>query len=586
MKQLFKFFPLSIAFGLLISGCNMINTESDNADYIPVQLEEDGNWSFIGPDGKLKYENEFKQSPSMVINGFFSIEESEGYTLYKAGEKPVAVKNCEGLKGVGYMQDGLIPVVRPKSRITVVDENGTDKFTLDPFKGKEIVWCAGGFEEGLLMVKLEDETYGYINKKGEMVIKPQYDVAYGFSEGLALVKKDDTSLIIDKKGETVIKIKKDWKCYSGFYYGVMVAEDANDRLGFMDKKGEFIKCPSKVKGIPSYDDSYYVFYDGENAGVMTRKDNEVIIRAKYENIQIIDGDRFFVRDDKGKCAILDKEGKVEVDLEDYEGALAIKNFGIFAKDKKTIVLLDDKGKMRKDCEFYDISFKQSACNTVSSDFFSLESLANTIADRLTKDGFGKARIGMGPKGILTSPNNYEYTSTAYPDSLSGTGYRFNYRTELEFTGRLADSRWDYDYYSYTGRWTYYWNPVTLKAIYININAETDLGENAVKAVASAIGKKGFNKYAEINRHGSGGVMLTSKELLIGVISENKSSEMKIIITKCPDTKGLQNLKKELDNALSESNDINMKNMATEEEVVVEEVCDSLAPEEVDVAPAY
>ena len=32
--------------------------------------------------------------------------------------------------------------------------------------------------------------YGYINKKGEEVVKTKYDVAGDFSEGLALVKKD------------------------------------------------------------------------------------------------------------------------------------------------------------------------------------------------------------------------------------------------------------------------------------------------------------------------------------------------------------------------------------------------------------
>jgi hypothetical protein len=30
--------------------------------------------------------------------------------------------------------------------------------------------------------------YGYINNTGEIVIKPQFDLAYAFSEGLAVVE--------------------------------------------------------------------------------------------------------------------------------------------------------------------------------------------------------------------------------------------------------------------------------------------------------------------------------------------------------------------------------------------------------------
>ena len=40
------------------------------------------------------------------------------------------------------------------------------------------------FNDGLLPFQ-SDDKYGYINEKGEIAIAPQYDRAYGFSEGLA-----------------------------------------------------------------------------------------------------------------------------------------------------------------------------------------------------------------------------------------------------------------------------------------------------------------------------------------------------------------------------------------------------------------
>lgn len=63
------------------------------------------------------------------------------------------------------------------------------------------------FSEGLAPVR-KNGKWGYINKKGKAVIKPQYDVKdpfVNFSEGLALVKKDGKWMFIDKKGKVVLK---------------------------------------------------------------------------------------------------------------------------------------------------------------------------------------------------------------------------------------------------------------------------------------------------------------------------------------------------------------------------------------------
>jgi hypothetical protein len=67
------------------------------------------------------------------------------------------------------------------------------------------------FSEGLAVVSLEREgaLYGYIDKSGKMVIKPQFEIALPFREGLALVTKDKNDMFwIDKKGKTIIKVQK------------------------------------------------------------------------------------------------------------------------------------------------------------------------------------------------------------------------------------------------------------------------------------------------------------------------------------------------------------------------------------------
>ena len=73
---------------------------------------------------------------------------------------------------------------------------------------------APSFSEGLAPVSTElinrfQGIYGYINKKGDFVIKPQFQTAQAFSEGLAFA--------IIKEGFTVKKVG--WIDKSGTWSG-------------------------------------------------------------------------------------------------------------------------------------------------------------------------------------------------------------------------------------------------------------------------------------------------------------------------------------------------------------------------------
>ena len=49
------------------------------------------------------------------------------------------------------------------------------------------------------------KKYGFIDKNGKVVIEPQFDDTYPFSEGLAMVEKDGKRGYIDKSGKVVIE---------------------------------------------------------------------------------------------------------------------------------------------------------------------------------------------------------------------------------------------------------------------------------------------------------------------------------------------------------------------------------------------
>ena len=62
------------------------------------------------------------------------------------------------------------------------------------------------FHDGLVRF-VEDEKFGYKDREGNVIIKPQYFEASDFSEGLACVKKGKTSSwsYIDTSGRSAIR---------------------------------------------------------------------------------------------------------------------------------------------------------------------------------------------------------------------------------------------------------------------------------------------------------------------------------------------------------------------------------------------
>uniref|UniRef100_A0A7V4E4H2 WG repeat-containing protein n=1 Tax=candidate division WOR-3 bacterium TaxID=2052148 RepID=A0A7V4E4H2_UNCW3 len=67
------------------------------------------------------------------------------------------------------------------------------------------------FSEGLIPVKTKSscpflgvgDKWGYIDKKGELIIPPLFDSAGMFNQGKALVKIGDKYYYIDKKGRLI-----------------------------------------------------------------------------------------------------------------------------------------------------------------------------------------------------------------------------------------------------------------------------------------------------------------------------------------------------------------------------------------------
>jgi len=131
---------------------------------------------------------------------------------------------------------------RQNSKWGFIDKNGN--YVIEPrFE------TVDNFNEGLAPVKTNGEygiaKWGFINKGGYPVIDPEFEDAGKFNEGLAPVMLNNKVGFINKKGEIVIKPQFGKRRFPNdcLFHEGMARVNINDKIGFVNKQGILIVKP-------------------------------------------------------------------------------------------------------------------------------------------------------------------------------------------------------------------------------------------------------------------------------------------------------------------------------------------------------
>jgi len=180
----------------------------------------DGKYGFIDRTGKIVI------SPRFTGPGEFT----EGLAPVRVGGK--------------VLDPGFGSVIGPMGgRYVYIDKAGKEVITLG-----DNVENANPFSEGLAAVEIKG-YWGFIDKKGKIVIEPRFGGQPSFSEGLAFVIIRDGGGIgfIDKTG--AIALKPTFALAENFRDGLAFVYDSLDvsssKYGYIDKAGKIIWPPSR-----------------------------------------------------------------------------------------------------------------------------------------------------------------------------------------------------------------------------------------------------------------------------------------------------------------------------------------------------
>ena len=378
----------------IMASCSNGNI-GESGEYLAVKQDRDGLWSMVAPDGKMLFENEFKQNISDAVDGLFIVPEENKKTLYKAQPVPVPLGNYNNLGDVGVPNEGKVVLIDNEGKIVTIKTTGEYVFSLPP----DIITCHAFFNDGLLGVCNEKAQWGFVNEKGEQVIPCKYISVTPFSENHAIVaeyRNDRIKLsIIDKTGNITAVVQNYLYLIpvsTTFHNGRIPVVNVDDQFGFLTVDGVFEKCSYKVTGIENVTDQGFIFRKADGKyGAMDYK-GEILVQPRYDDLSFIPGSKNFIAKIKNRYSELDEKGEKIIDFTDYKFIrTGSYGFPIIASTGTRYELLNAHGKPITQLDFADVNskidFSYDILNPTNSDLFGFNFEIANYLDQVFR-GFG------------------------------------------------------------------------------------------------------------------------------------------------------------------------------------------------------
>lgn len=152
----------------------------------------------------------------------------------------------------------------------------------------QFVESVGSFNNGLCWIKT-GKWYGFINKKGKLIIEAAFTKAFDFHDGVARVVFNKKTGLIDTHGDWILK-PKDYEVIFPFdQNGIAVIRSHFKKpSGLINKKGEIL-TELKYRIIEPEKNGFYKVSDGDLWGFINTKGEEVI-PVIYDQVTDIEND--------------------------------------------------------------------------------------------------------------------------------------------------------------------------------------------------------------------------------------------------------------------------------------------------------
>ncbi|MDA3880262.1 MAG: WG repeat-containing protein [Prolixibacteraceae bacterium] len=463
------------------SGTNKIPVDK----LFPVSLESNGELMYINTEGKIVINPQFEEA-SLFTNGLALVRLS--------GDDKYGFINEEGnfviqpiYKEATEFREGLAWVVEKGKAPACIDKEGYVMFTLTQAEQVH------QFSEGLAAFSIdtdEDELWGFVNKKGEVQIEPQFYDPIFFREGLCPVMNEDEKYgFIEKEGQLVINYLFE-KAYPFNQKHAIVSD--SEKNGVIGSDGIYTINPIYER---LYNDLDLIsFRNNEGKIGWMRHNGDIAIKPQFDESLLFGSAELAPVALGDKWGYINRDGKFEINPQFKHATPFFGSIAFYSNDEylfNRYGLVDIEGKVIVEPQFYfDLGVMFSRLyyyigmdideyySHVKSDYFNIDTIVNSIdinnhpkklslimtfneikekfnlkesdfskeshrakyitSTNVSKDAminFGVAGSAFNAKQVTKSNGWWSYTDTEYYFNGEGKPSRFVYEIDLYNRGK-------------------------------------------------------------------------------------------------------------------------------------------------------
>lgn len=310
------------------------------------RIQNEYKWGYIDNSGKFVIKPQFDKAEDFMENGTARIYSGEKVGLIDRNGKMVLAPEFQYISD---FSDG-VAVTCKGDKYEVVDQKGKIIFS----SSYEI----NAFHEGIAVCAKDAgggrREYGYVDKKGNYLFKPQFVLAYDFNGGKALAKiKEKQYVVIDNNGKIISLLNyNNIRELSGDI--MTFSDDKNEKSGYLKINGQVLIQPQFIRA-EKFEKGYAIVSTGksfsdEKVGLINLK-GEFTIKPEYADIISIGEGLYYVGEkgiDQGaamfaKKAIATPDEKLLTGF-DYYDISEVKNGYICVTDENTTFFIYTNGK--------------------------------------------------------------------------------------------------------------------------------------------------------------------------------------------------------------------------------------------------
>ena len=341
----------------MFTACNMGGGKQTGPTHYPFKKSENDLWGLVDANGKVLFENEFKERPSLVFDGMFFVEKNGKYEVYSTSNPMNPID--ERYKDIAYFSEGLAPCVKENEGIKYIDKKGEVKFELP----LEYVY-ANRFVNGYsLIAKKEVQgnlVWDAITKEGNILKFSDYSLVAVLKNGdfVAEFGNTNTYCIIDKNGNKKAELKDMSQKVEDNAKSVISPDCKNYIFSDVDEEFDNFNDGVKnidgkvlIKGKKSIDLAFLenglVRFNNEDDkfeyGVMD-VNGDIVIRPKYQSIVAIGKDKYIVSkesDNGWKYGLINQKEDRILGF-DYDYLCTLSNHSLMAKKSDFDIIYGEK----------------------------------------------------------------------------------------------------------------------------------------------------------------------------------------------------------------------------------------------------